>query len=1766
MFLSWSPSVSGTPPIHYQVQSRQTGDTEWADYGLPTDNTWLELGGLVSGQSYDFRVVASNLAGSSASAPVTFVAPSPAVPPSVPQNLNGASIGPTSITLTWDTSIGDPVIKYQPRYRLNGQSAWIDFGTSIPDLTATITDLVPDHLYDFSVVASNTAGAAVSDIYRATTTGFAPNAPTDVALSQPHSNSLVVSWTDSTTGSIPITYTIQYRIVNTPNWIDFPGAVVSPATITGLVPSTNYEVRVKATNTNGSAFSLSATATTAGVAPNAPANLTAVIADQVIALSWAPSSVGSIPILYQARYRQTGNTAWIDFGTASQQTTQVLTGLTPGTSYDFMVVASNSVGIASSAIAVFVTTVTAAPATWNPSDKSGITLSGGNLTATSSANTAVGVRSDASHNANRFYVEFAATTANPIESVGFANAAWSLTNAKGVGADLNSFGLRSDGTVRLNDILTGVSKRAWVAGDVVGMAVDFTADRAYFRYNNESWGAGVDPVAGTGGYIFSSMAAGPYFVAFGALPTGHVTGHQSSGTSDPIVAGPASFTVVPGASLTLTGITFTDSIEPHAGTVAMNVGCSSGTLRLSSGNVTGNGTNVLTVNDTYEVCQAAIASLVYTAPGSTGSDSVTVELFDQFGQNNSIAIAGTIAASDPVAKTVNLGGSAFAFAAPSGYQAWGTPGGIFVGVAPNAPTNIAASAPTSSSASINWTNSTTGTDPISYKVQYRLHGALSWTDFATVSPAGPVVVGGLSPSSQYDFQVVASNQYGAATSSAFATITTLATSGDLTGVTAFRIADLLEGFGWNVYAIPSFPSNNPSGAAPSNNYSPPAVIAGDRWLTADLAGNPGGSGLTLTHRLWTLHAYLGLTDINGWAAQVAKATGCKFSANPNSSGPGVTSYEIQMATDSHNGTNGWTGLAQGSLKFLEAQNEPNNFGVAASDVAAAQQLIWDACHGFTEIKIMSGSAIFGLPIPDGYISGYYGSNLSTIRGTCDNWNVHIYPYTNPDVNDLNGNPNYPDRTSIFSDVKIGINTGYGAVREQGITEWHPTMYDNTASFGVKTCNQNWDSYYAPMFLLSAFRQGYRLYQWWAMLDFRGQATFSPSEPFYGSGFWQDDPLVDPPRMTAWVIRAMFQLTGDKNPTKHTFTPTKLNYSISNLPVVTGNPMMGGQHMLFQNSDGTFFLFVWNSQIDPRGAATNVPISFPNGVANVKDYNITNISSTSAPTTALQDRSNTNSITVALDASVHLLVITAGGVAPPALVAPGQVLNVQGSATSSSVTVSWQAPSTGGAPSGYQLQYKPSAQATWIDFPSMTTGLAQTVLGLASQTSYDFRVYAANSAGPGPTSTVMTISTSAISTGTGGDTTGPTAFRIADMLETFGANCFNNGQDGAGGNASASAHITGMNIVCGGSGMGWLNRLYSGDASAQSAFASQISAGVPGTKWMICINNANDGGGSVASVVASANNSRNGSGWMKYAEGTNEFNNSSSFGYGPTSQATCLAAQQSMYNQVHSFMEVISPSPIQNSSSTWVQDAYGSTLSGQIAACDYANGHCYPNNGSGNFPFWSFASQLRAASFDVATVFGKPGAFVTEYHPYLFNNVVGEAFGAWQTLCALLSGYTMHNNLGLTWWSFYDYNGFFPVPGLFRGHDPNNPSQSALAMRAAFQLTTDLGATKRTFTPKKLNYTVTGLPSGFNQYAGGHHALFQNSAGRFFIFLWNDQNGLNLGSSSPVTVNFAAPRTRISDYSLTNPAVMNPTAKQVLTNRASVSLNLTTEARLLVVDY
>src|SRR6185437_7514431 len=275
---------------------------------------------------------------------------------------------------------------YQPRYRVTGTTAWINFGSPVSGPPVTFTGLNPDTPYDFDLLAINNFGTtdAAAFVTDATTdqignpldgfvAGHQATVSTDPAVAGPQKASVIQAQTLAVTGvtiasalagstsactlSLSCgqgTLSITAANVSGNGTASLSVAGTVPALQAALLtlrytapaPAGSDTIAVALTNPAAVRSSISiAVAIDPGAPPSAvtslaPSNPTA----SSVSLGWGVPLEGSAPLSYQPAYRVSGAGSWTLFGGAIQTTSITITGLTGATPYDFRVTAINAAG------------------------------------------------------------------------------------------------------------------------------------------------------------------------------------------------------------------------------------------------------------------------------------------------------------------------------------------------------------------------------------------------------------------------------------------------------------------------------------------------------------------------------------------------------------------------------------------------------------------------------------------------------------------------------------------------------------------------------------------------------------------------------------------------------------------------------------------------------------------------------------------------------------------------------------------------------------------------------------------------------------------------------------------------------------------------------------------------------------------------------------------------------------------------------------------------------------------------------------------------------------------------------------------------------------------------------------------------------------------------------------------------------------------------------------------------------------------------------
>jgi hypothetical protein len=159
-----------------------------------------------------------------------------------------------------------------------------------------------------------------------------------------------IFWT-APVGTQPIYYQVQYRLSGSSLWLNIGSqSTATNLDITGLTPNSLYDVQVLDLNGQGIGPSTPITLSfQTAFGANLPGPVTPMIANigpTSIVLSWI-TPTGTAPFSYEILYRVSGTQVWITTANVTALA-EGIANLLPNTSYDFEIIATNSVGSSTS--------------------------------------------------------------------------------------------------------------------------------------------------------------------------------------------------------------------------------------------------------------------------------------------------------------------------------------------------------------------------------------------------------------------------------------------------------------------------------------------------------------------------------------------------------------------------------------------------------------------------------------------------------------------------------------------------------------------------------------------------------------------------------------------------------------------------------------------------------------------------------------------------------------------------------------------------------------------------------------------------------------------------------------------------------------------------------------------------------------------------------------------------------------------------------------------------------------------------------------------------------------------------------------------------------------------------------------------------------------------------------------------------------------------------------------------------------------------------
>ena len=305
--------------------------------------------GLTNGHTYYFYLQASNSQGNSDYSAYKTATPV-ATAPSSPTALTVTAESDQSVSLSWGpptTDGGSSLTKYRVNYSNGGAEQLFLDNIDPTTTTATVTGLTNGTTYTFYVYAFNTIGASAA----ATTTGTPatiPSAPQSLAVSSHGDGTVSLSWVApaSNGGSALMGYSVH--VDGNPTAYSTPAADATSATVSGLTNGTEYTFTVYAVNIKGPSATAASVNGTPSTVPGTPTALSVTAHPSTsISLSWsAPASTGGSDLIAYTIYYNTGgsDTQFVRASGDELNTTEMVTGLSANTSYNFSIYAVNANG------------------------------------------------------------------------------------------------------------------------------------------------------------------------------------------------------------------------------------------------------------------------------------------------------------------------------------------------------------------------------------------------------------------------------------------------------------------------------------------------------------------------------------------------------------------------------------------------------------------------------------------------------------------------------------------------------------------------------------------------------------------------------------------------------------------------------------------------------------------------------------------------------------------------------------------------------------------------------------------------------------------------------------------------------------------------------------------------------------------------------------------------------------------------------------------------------------------------------------------------------------------------------------------------------------------------------------------------------------------------------------------------------------------------------------------------------------------------------
>jgi fibronectin type 3 domain-containing protein len=1261
--------TSSTPALIASVSAPATSDTVTT---------------LSPATAYKFRVRVLDGTGASDHGTNDVPATTPAVgAPSAPTNMVIGTVTSTMAALSWTDTASNATAYELQRCTGSGCSSFTDISASLAANAISYSDtgLAAGTTYRYQVRATNSAGGSAwlgsGDV---TTLPTVPGAPANLVWNANTGTTIGLSWTDS--GAAETGTQIQSCAgTGCSGFLDIPGSPFAPnlaaKTITGLTASATYRARIRSLNLGVSSAWLTSGDLVAFNGIDAPGTVTPSEAQ----LTWTQSTAASAYLVYDST---SGTPVLISTVQAPVANTNV-TGLSPATSYKFRVrlltaggqtdqnandvaVTTAALGApaAPSALIVTATTTSSIAISWTDNDASATSYD-------VQACTGSGCSSYATVSGSPLL----SPTASSYSYTGLTNATIYRLRVRAENGAGPSAWLTS-GDIATATILPP-SNLVWTGDDAASVSFSWT-DNAVNPSSYE-----VQSCIGAGCSNFNDVSGDPYGPSqVSATDPGRTAGtyyRYRVRAQDP-----------GGSSAWLTGGTFV-----AFGGISTITGIFSNQVQLNWNGVSGASAYVI-----YDVSSgtpnflatASAPATAYVVSGLTPSTTYKYRVRTMDGSGNLDMNSNDVTATTP---------------APA---------------APSAPTGLAVTGSSLSSLSVGWTNN----DPsvTSYDVQLcsgsgcSSYAAVSGSPFTGILTS--YTASGLTPQSTYRIQVRADNSAG---SSAWLT------SGDLT--------------------------------TPASS-SPPADPSNLVW-TANTANTVS---VSWTDNATNELAYEVQTCASAGCSSFAAASGSPFPANTTSYQlTGLTegsSYRVRVRATNSYGDSGW--LTSGDLVAF------GGLLAIASVTSTSLQLSWNAVGSAASYSIYNTAG--ASPV---YVASVASGNLSyavTGLSPATSYTYRVRAFTASGVSDENTN-DVSQTTAALSPPSAPTNLVINSTTTSSITISWTGGDPTTSSYDIQACGGSGCSSYLTLggSPVSAATTTYAYTGLSAASTYRMQVRATNGA---GSSAWLQSgdittPAVLAPSNLTWTANdgGSVSLSWSDNAInpQHVEIQSCSSYACSSFSPITGSPFGPAQssYVIGSLAADTYYSFrvrstdaggasAWATianTVSFAGAAstsgllsTQAQVNWVavSGATSYAVYNTTsgspvflgsvNSPATSyvvtglSPSTAYQFRVRTFDASGASDKNTAQVSVTTPAAAAPA----NPTAMTIGAITSGTIAFSW----TNNAPDATSFDIQEClgsgcssyAGVSGSPFAGIVTSYVAT--GLATSTTYGFRVRANNAAG------------------------------------------------------------------------------------------------------------------------------------------------------------------------------------------------------------------------------------------------------------------------------------------------------------------------------------------------------------------------------------------------------------------------------------------------------